>query len=171
MMPLKKIMHTGLLLLFSVVTKAQAADVFEVIVNSADHSKFVKSLNVSSLVNTLKTGSELTVFAPNNNAFSKISKSKMDSLLLPQSKDILSGIIGFHIVSGRFDTAKLIDNMKRNGGEMQLLTITGRKLTVLLEGEIIKVSDGTKAVGAVTTPDLKANNGVVHVIDAVVLPQ
>lgn len=167
----------GLLALFFALgfnflsVSAQTGDVFEVIVNSPDHSKFVKSLNASSLVNTLKTGGQLTVFAPTNEAFGKISKGRLDSLLKPEMKDVLSGIIGYHVVTGKFDAATLINNMKHGGGETQLLTISGRKLLVVQEGDKIKISDGNNMLATITTADIKGTNGIVHVIDAVVVPK
>lgn len=167
----------GLLALFFAVgfnffnASAQTGDVFEVIVNSPDHSKFVKSLNASSLVNTLKTGGQLTVFAPTNEAFGKISKGRMDSLFRPEMKEALSAIVGYHVVTGKFDAATLLNNMKHGGGETQLLTISGRKLLVVLEGDKIKISDGSNMVATITTADIKGTNGIVHVIDAVVVPK
>jgi uncharacterized surface protein with fasciclin (FAS1) repeats len=167
----------GLLVIFFALifnffsASAQTGDVFEVIVSSPDHSKFVKSLNASSLVNTLKTGGQLTVFAPTNEAFGKISKGRLDSLLKPEMKDVLSGIVGYHVVTGKFDAATLINNMKHGGGETQLLTISGKKLLVVQEGDKIKISDGANMVATITTADIKGTNGIVHVIDAVVVPK
>jgi uncharacterized surface protein with fasciclin (FAS1) repeats len=152
-------------------TFAQTGDVFETVVNSAEHSKFVKSLNASSLVNTLKTGGQLTVFAPTNEAFAKIPKGRMDTLFKPESKDILAGLVGYHVITGKFDAAALINAMKHGGGETQLLTISGKKLMVVLEGDKIKISDGANAIATVTAADIKATNGVVHVIDAVLIPK
>jgi uncharacterized surface protein with fasciclin (FAS1) repeats len=163
---------TGMLFLFFFFSaNAQTGDVFETIVNSAEHSKLVKSLNASSLVNTLKTGGQLTVFAPTNEAFAKIPKTRLDSLFRPELKDVLSGIIGYHVVTGKFDAATLLNNIKHGGGETQLLTISGKKLLVVLEGDKIKISDGTNMIATVTAADMKATNGVVHVIDAVVMPK
>jgi uncharacterized surface protein with fasciclin (FAS1) repeats len=166
-----KFLLAGLVLLANFLTNAQTGDVFEVIVQSPDHSRFVKSLNATSLVNTLKTGGQLTVFAPTNEAFAKISKGKLDSLFRPEYKDILSGVVGYHVVTGKFDAAALLDAMKHGGGETQLLTISGRKLLLVLEGDKIKISDGTNMLATVTTADIKGTNGMVHVIDAVVVPK
>jgi uncharacterized surface protein with fasciclin (FAS1) repeats len=149
---------------------AQSGDVFEVAVNSADHSKFVKALNATSLVNTIKGGT-FTVFAPTNAAFAQIPKSRLDSLFKPEYRDMLSNIIGYHIVTGKFDAATLMAALKQGGGETSLLTITGKKLLVVMEGDKIKLSDGLKTVATVTVADVKASNGVLHVIDAVVIPK
>lgn len=135
------------------------ATVVDIAVGSADHSTLVAAVKAAGLVETLSAAGPFTVFAPTNAAFDKLPAGTVDNLLKPESKADLTGILTYHVVAGSLKAADLTDGQK-------LKTVNGAELTVSIkEGKVM--IDGAN----VTAADLTAGNGVVHVLDAVVMPK
>ena len=123
------------------------------------------------MVTTLKSKGPFTVFAPTNDAFVKLPAGTVDNLLKPENKAKLAGILTYHVVAGDLDAKSVLAAIKKGGGKVVLTTVAGGKLTAaVVKGKVVLTDEkGDKAT--VTATDLKATNGVIHVIDAVLLPK
>ncbi len=133
-------------------------DIVDIAISSPDHTTLVAAVTAAGLVETLKGEGPFTVFAPTNAAFDALPKGTVEGLLKPESKDALVGILTYHVVSGAVNAASLVDGQK-------IATLQGKELTV-------KITDGNVTINGakVIAADLSGSNGVVHVIDAVLLP-
>ncbi len=150
---------------------AQPKDVVDIAIGSADHTTLVAAVKAADLVATLKGKGPFTVFAPTNAAFDKLPAGTVTNLLKPESKSQLAKILTYHVVAGNLDAAAVIKAIKGANGKAVLTTVSGGKLTASLEGDKVKLTDEAGNAGYVIAADLKGSNGVVHVIDAVVLPK
>jgi uncharacterized surface protein with fasciclin (FAS1) repeats len=149
----------------------QTKDVVDIAIGSADHTTLVTAVKAADLVGTLKGKGPFTVFAPTNAAFAKLPAGTVESLLKPESKSKLATILTYHVVSGNLDAAAVIAAVNAGKGKAEVTTVSGGKLTVTLEGNKVKLTDENGKSAFVTAADLKGSNGVVHVIDGVVLPK
>lgn len=155
---------------FTAVSTAQS-DVVDVAVSSKDHTTLVAAVKAADLVNTLKGEGPFTIFAPTNTAFEALPKGTLASLLKPEAKSKLSAILTYHVVAGNFKAADVIAAIKKGGGKFVINTVNGGSLTASLKGENVILTDANGNVATITATDLKASNGVIHVIDSVVLPK
>ncbi|WP_299211746.1 fasciclin domain-containing protein [uncultured Dokdonia sp.] len=155
---------------FSTVSIAQS-DVVDVAMSSKDHTTLVAAVKAADLVNTLKGEGPFTVFAPTNTAFDALPSGTLESLLKPEAKSKLSAILTYHVVAGNFKAADVVAAIKQGGGKFAIKTVNGGTLVASLEGDNVIITDANGNVATVTATDLKASNGVVHVIDSVVLPK
>ena len=147
-----------------------AADVVDVAIGSADHSTLVAAVKAASLVDTLKGPGPFTVFAPTNAAFDKLPAGTVDTLLKPDNQAMLSGILTYHVVVGKVMSKDLIKLIKKSGNKAEVKTVAGGTLTASLVGTSVVLTDAKGNKATVKAVDLAATNGVVHVIDAVMLP-
>ncbi|KIQ96790.1 putative Sensory subunit of low CO2-induced protein complex [Lysobacter sp. A03] len=147
-----------------------AGDIVDTASQSPDHSTLVAAVKAADLVGTLQGAGPFTVFAPTNAAFDKLPEGTVDTLLQPENKADLAGILTYHVVSGSVDAATLTDQIKDAGGKAELTTVNGGTLTAEVANGGVKLTDAKGNSAMVTTPDLMASNGVIHVIDAVLLP-
>lgn len=164
-----------IVMLFAFVTSAftmfaQTNDVVDIAISSKDHSTLVTAVKAADLVTTLKSAGPFTVFAPTNKAFGNLPKGTLDNLLKPESKATLSGILTYHVVAGNLDGAAVVAAIKAGNGKAVLTTVNGEKLTATLDGKKVVLTDAKGGKATVTVTDLKGSNGVVHVIDAVLIP-
>ena len=158
--------------LSSVSVMAQKSpDVVDVAIGSKDHTTLVAAVKAAALVETLKGKGPFTVFAPVNEAFAKLPAGTLDNLLKPENKATLVKILTYHVVAGRLDAKAVLDAIKKGGGTATVTTVSGVKLLVTLDNGKVKLTDETGGSSYVTATDLKASNGIVHVIDTVVLPK
>jgi len=162
-------MVIGAASIFSV--NAQSKDIVEVAAGSADHSTLVAAVKAADLVGTLQGAGPFTVFAPTNAAFGKLPSGTVDGLLKPEAKPALTKILTYHVVAGKLDAAAVVKAIQAGGGKAVLSTVSGGKLTASLDGGKVKLTDENGGTSWVTATDLKATNGVIHVIDSVVLPK
>ena len=147
-------------------------DIVDNAVNSADHTTLVAALKAAELVQTLKGKGPFTVFAPTNAAFGKLPAGTVDSLLKPENKAMLTKVLTYHVVAGRYDAKKLMQLIKKGGGSATLTTVSGDMLTARMNGmNGITLTDESGGSANVTTADVYQSNGVIHVIDAVALPK
>lgn len=145
-------------------------DIISNAVKSKDHTTLVAAVKAAGLVETLKSNGPFTVFAPTNAAFGRLPAGTVDGLLKPESKDTLSKILTYHVVSGRLNAKKLAAKIKAGGGRARLKTVSGGKLWAFRQGNKLYLKDEQGGFARVTIGDVYQSNGVIHVIDHVVLP-
>ena len=160
-----------MLLLMAVHVSAQQKDVVDVAIGSSAHTTLVTAVKSADLVATLKGKGPFTVFAPTNDAFSKLPAGTVDALLKPENKAKLAGILTYHVVPGKLMASDVLAAIKKGNGKVVLTTVNGGELTVTLDGGKVKITDAKGGVAYVATADLNASNGVVHVVDAVLMPK
>ena len=171
---MKKIKNAALLVaavLLSINVMAQAKkDIVSVAVGSDAHTTLVAAVKAADLVSTLQSKGPFTVFAPTNEAFAKLPAGTVDNLLLPENKATLAGILTYHVVAGKLDAKTVLAAIKKGGGKAVLTTVAGGKLTAkVVDGKVI-LMDENGGMSTVTATDLVASNGVIHVIDTVLMP-
>ena len=145
-------------------------DIIDNAVNSKDHTTLVAAVKAADLVGTLKSKGPFTVFAPVNSAFDALPAGTVDNLLKPENKAQLSSVLTYHVVAGRLSAADLQALVKKGNGKAELTTVQGQKLTVTAEGKGVSISDQSGNTAKVTTANVFQKNGVIHVIDKVLLP-
>jgi uncharacterized surface protein with fasciclin (FAS1) repeats len=145
-------------------------NIIENAVNSADHTTLVAAVKAAGLVETLEGPGPFTVFAPTNEAFNKLPAGTVDTLLKPENKDMLTKVLTYHVVAGRLSAADLKKQIREGNGTAQLTTVEGGKLWASLQGDSIVLKDEKGGTAMVTIPNVFQSNGVIHVIDSVVLP-
>jgi uncharacterized surface protein with fasciclin (FAS1) repeats len=166
-------MNKFLALLAFVMTSYTASaqkDVVDIAIGSADHTTLVTAVKAADLVGTLKGKGPFTVFAPTNSAFAKLPAGTVESLLKPESKGTLSGILTYHVVAGNLDAAAVVAAIKKGNGKAEVKTVNGGKLTLSMKGDKVMLTDAKGGSAIVAIADLKGSNGVVHVIDTVLMP-
>jgi len=139
-------------------------------VNSPDHTTLVAAVKAAGLVDTLEGSGPFTVFAPTNEAFAKLPAGTVDTLLKPENKDQLVKILTYHVVSGKITSKELIRMIKKGGGKAELKTVSGGTLTASLSMGHVVLTDEKGGTATVTIADVYQSNGIIHVIDSVLLP-
>jgi len=146
-------------------------NIIENAVNSADHTTLVAAVKAAGLVETLEGAGPFTVFAPTNEAFAKLPAGTVDMLLKPENKGTLTKVLTYHVVSGRWSAADLKKQIKAGNGTAELTTVEGGKLWASLHDDThIMLKDEKGGTALVTIPNVFQSNGVIHVIDTVVMP-
>lgn len=168
---MKKISLLLIAVVSSISAFSQGKDVVDIAVGSSDHTTLVAAVKAADLVTTLKSTGPFTVFAPTNDAFAKLPEGTVANLLKPENKAQLAKILTYHVVSGNLDAAAVADAIKKGDGKVVLTTVSGGKLTVSIDMGKVKLTDESGNSAFVTVADLKGTNGVIHVIDSVVLPR
>ena len=146
-------------------------DIIDNAVNSTDHTTLVAAVKAADLVETLKGKGPFTVFAPVNAAFAALPAGTVDSLLKPENKAQLRKVLTYHVVMGKMDTAALMKAIDAGGGKAMLTAVSGGTLTATKSGSTLMVADDSGAATKVTIPDVVQSNGVIHVVDKVLLPK
>ena len=145
-------------------------DIVDNAVNSKDHTTLVAAVKAAGLVDTLKSPGPFTVFAPTNTAFSMLPAGTVDTLLKPENKGTLTTVLTYHVVPGRLDAAALAQQIRAGGGKAMLKTASGGTLTATMRGKDVLIMDAKGNGAVVTTADVYQSNGVIHVVDKVLLP-
>jgi len=146
-------------------------NIVENAVNSKDHTTLVAAVKAAGLVETLQSAGPFTVFAPTNAAFSKLPKGTVETLVKPENKTALTGILTYHVIAGRLDSRELADRIKAGNGTAELTTVEGGKLWVMMKGKHMVVKDEKGGMAMVTIRDVYQSNGVILVIDTVLMPK
>ncbi|MFN3287239.1 MAG: fasciclin domain-containing protein [Sphingomonadaceae bacterium] len=146
-------------------------DIIENAVNSRDHTTLVAAVKAAGLVETLKGPGPFTVFAPTNAAFGKLPAGTVDTLLMPANKGALTGVLTYHVVPGRMSAQQLMQAVRAGGGMATLRTVQGGTLTARMAGNALTLTDAKGGVSRVTIADVNQSNGVIHVVDTVLMPQ
>jgi len=146
-------------------------DIVDNAVNSTDHTTLVAAVKAAGLVETLKGSGPFTVFAPTNAAFAALPEGTVPALLKPENKEQLTKVLTYHVVPGRLDAAALMKAIKRGDGKATLTTASGESLWIMMNGDRnVVVRDAKGGVAAISTYDVVQSNGVIHVVDKVLLP-
>ena len=146
-------------------------NIVENAVNSADHTTLVAAVKAAGLVESLEGPGPFTVFAPTNGAFNKLPAGTVDTLMKPENKAALTKILTYHVVAGRWSASDLMKKIKEGNGSAELTTVEGGKLWVMLhDGKHIMLKDEKGGTALVTIANVFQSNGVIHVIDTVVMP-
>jgi uncharacterized surface protein with fasciclin (FAS1) repeats len=146
-------------------------NIVENAVNSKDHTTLVAAVKAAGLVETLQGPGPFTVFAPTNEAFDKLPKGTVETLLKPENKDMLTKVLTYHVVAGRLDAAAIAAQIKAGNGKAELKTVSGGTLTAMMKGNKLVLTDENGGMATVTIKNVYQSNGVIHVIDHVVTPK
>ena len=154
------------------MTMYPTKDIVDNAVNSKDHTTLVAAVKAAGLVETLKGKGPFTVFAPTNDAFENLPAGTVESLLKPENKASLTKVLTYHVVAGKVTYNDLKDMIKKGNGKATIKTVSGGTLTAMMNGDVsITVMDESGNTANITTYDVIQSNGVIHVIDHVLLPK
>ena len=146
-------------------------NIIENAVNSKDHTTLVAAVKAAGLVETLEGKGPFTVFAPTNAAFDKLPKGTVETLLKPENKKMLQTILTYHVVAGKMNASDIAKAIKAGKGKATLKTVSGGTLTAWMKGKDLYISDESGNNAKVTIADVNQSNGVIHVVDTVLLPK
>lgn len=138
--------------------------------NSADHTTLVAAVKAAGLVDTLNSKGPFTVFAPTNDAFAQLPAGTVDTLLKPENKAMLSKVLTYHVVAGKYDSKALAKLIKKGQGKARLKTVSGGTLIAMMDGSNIVLRDEKGGTSTVTVGDVYQSNGVIHVVNSVLMP-
>jgi uncharacterized surface protein with fasciclin (FAS1) repeats len=145
-------------------------DIVDNAMNSKDHTTLVAAVKAAGLVDTLKSKGPFTVFAPTNAAFAALPAGTVDTLLMPENKDMLTKVLTYHVVAGNMDSKAIMKAIKKGNGRAMLKTVSGGMLTASMRGNDLILTDEKGGMSKVTIANVRQSNGVIHVIDTVVMP-
>ncbi|RFZ81037.1 fasciclin domain-containing protein [Mucilaginibacter terrenus] len=145
-------------------------NIVENAVNSKDHTTLVAAVKAAGLVETLQSAGPFTVFAPTNEAFNKLPAGTVDNLVKPENKATLTKILTYHVVAGKLSAADLLAKIKAGGGKAELTTVSGGVLTAMVKGKKVYLVDEKGGKSWVTIADVNQRNGVIHVVNTVLMP-
>lgn len=146
-------------------------NIVENAVNSKDHTTLVAAVKAAGLVETLMSAGPFTVFAPTNAAFEKLPAGTVETLLKPENKATLTAVLTYHVVAGKLDSKEIARLIKDGNGKAEVTTVQGGKLWLWMKGNKLMIKDEKGGMSSITIKDVYQSNGVIHVIDAVVLPK
>ncbi|HEY3430192.1 MAG TPA: fasciclin domain-containing protein [Cyclobacteriaceae bacterium] len=180
---MKKLMSsTCCLMLFSVLAFSQKTvmvggapmyptkNIIENAVNSKDHTTLVAAVKAAGLVETLQGAGPFTVFAPTNDAFAKLPAGTVENLLKPENKATLTAVLTYHVVAGKFSSADVAKAIKAGNGTAEFKTVQGGRLWAMKKGRDVVLKDEKGNISTITIMDVNQSNGIIHVIDTVVMP-
>lgn len=170
-MKMKNLLLATFAFVASTITVNAQKTIVDVAVGSKDHTTLVAAVKAADLVGTLQSAGPFTVFAPTNDAFDKLPEGTVASLLKPENKATLAKILTYHVVAGSFNAAAVVKAIKDGGGSVTLKTVSGGNLVASIKAGKVILTDEKGGVATVVATDLAASNGLVHVVDAVVLPK
>lgn len=185
MKQIKKLFFVAATFMFATVTFAQkestvmvggaamysTKDIVQNAVNSKDHTTLVAAVKAAGLVETLQSSGPFTVFAPTNEAFNMLPAGTVDNLLMAENKPALTNVLTYHVVAGRWSSAAIAKMIKDGNGKAEVKTVAGGKLWLMMDGKRLAIKDEKGGVAYVTIKDVNQSNGVIHVIDHVLLPK
>lgn len=145
-------------------------NIVENAINSKDHTTLVAAVTAAGLVDTLKSKGPFTVFAPTNSAFDALPAGTVDTLLKPENKATLTKILTYHVVAGNMNSKAIAKAIKKGNGKAMFKTVAGGMLTASMDGNTLVLTDEKGGKSRVTIADVKQSNGVIHVVDTVLMP-
>ena len=146
-------------------------NIIENAVNSKDHTTLVAAVKAAGLVETLSSAGPFTVFAPTNAAFNKLPAGTVDNLVKPENKGTLTTILTYHVVAGKMSASDIVAAIKAGNGKAMMKTFQGGTLTAKLKGKSVMLTDEKGGMSKVTIADVNQSNGVIHVVDTVLMPK
>lgn len=144
--------------------------IVEKAISSKDHTTLVAAVKAADLVETLSSDGPFTLFAPTNVAFGNLPEGTVETLLKPENKKQLQTVLTYHVIAGKFNAKDVIAAIEKGDGMAELKTVSGGTLTAMLEDGSVKIKDSNGNISTVTVADLNQSNGVIHVVDGVLLP-
>ena len=169
---LKKLAFFAIVALVSFGVQAQKSKtIVENAVASKDFTTLVAAVQAADLVETLSSAGPFTVFAPTNAAFAKLPAGTVENLLKPENKEMLTAILTYHVVAGNLDSKAVVAAIKKGNGSVTLTTVQGGKLNASLSGANVILTDENGNTSTIVAVDIMCSNGVVHVIDTVIMPK
>ncbi|SFN63031.1 Uncaracterized surface protein containing fasciclin (FAS1) repeats [Bizionia echini] len=166
-----KSLIVSLMLLLVCNVQAQDKNIVETASGSNDFSTLVAAVKAADLVDVLSSKGPFTVFAPTNAAFNKLPDGTVEGLLKPESKETLQMILKYHVVSGSVMAADVVDMIKTSNGKATIVTVSGNKLMAQMKDGAVYLVDENGNWSKITATDMKTSNGVIHVVDSVLLPK
>ena len=166
----QKMMHKEKTVMVGGAAMYPTKNIVENAVNSKDHTTLVAAVKAAGLVETLESKGPFTVFAPTNEAFNKLPAGTVKTLLMPENKAKLASVLTYHVVAGKITSKELAAGIKKGNGKFTAKTVQGEKLTFTMKGKNIFISDTKGNKAQVTIADVNQSNGVIHVIDTVLMP-
>src|SRR6266850_7612957 len=148
----------------------KSRDIVDNAMNSQDHTTLVAAVKAAGLVATLKSKGPFTVFAPTNEAFEKLPAGTVETLVKPENKATLTKILTYHVLAGRFDSQAIAKRIRKGGGSAKFKTVSGDTLTASMSGNDLILRDEKGGTSRVTIGNVYQSNGVIHVVDSVLLP-
>jgi uncharacterized surface protein with fasciclin (FAS1) repeats len=145
-------------------------DIVDNAVNSKDHTTLVAAVKAAGLVDTLKSKGPFTVFAPVNSAFDALPAGTVDTLLREENKPMLTKVLTYHVVMGKMDSKSIMKAIKKGNGKAMFKTVAGGMLTASMNGNTLVLTDEKGGMSRVTIADVRQSNGVIHVVDTVLMP-
>ena len=145
-------------------------NIVENAVNSKDHTTLVAAVKAAELVEVLSSDGPFTVFAPTNKAFEALPEGTVETLIKEENKSKLQSVLTYHVLAGDFKAADIVNAIKKGNGKATFKTVSGADITAMMDGKNVKVKDAAGNVATVTIADVNQSNGVIHVIDTVLLP-
>ncbi len=145
-------------------------DIIDNAVNSKDHTTLVAAVKAAGLVDTLKSKGPFTVFAPTNSAFDALPAGTVDTLLKPENKPMLTKVLTYHVVAGKMDSKAIMKAIKKGNGKAMFKTVAGGTLTAMMDGNTLVLTDEKGGKSMVTIADVRQSNGVIHVVDTILMP-
>ena len=152
-------------------TMPEEQTIAEIAMANEDFSTLVTAVKAAGLAETLNSEGPYTVFAPTNAAFDKLPEGTVESLVEPTNKEKLAGILTYHVLEGEYKAADIVKAIKDNNGSFTVVTVEGESLIAMLDGENVVLTDAAGNESTVVMTDVEASNGVIHAIDAVVMPK
>jgi uncharacterized surface protein with fasciclin (FAS1) repeats len=168
--PLQAAMSTSKTVMVGGAPMYPTKNIIENAVNSKDHTTLVAAVKAAGLVETLSGAGPFTVFAPTNAAFGKLPAGTVETLVKPENKATLTKILTYHVVPAKMSAADVVAAIKKGGGKAVLTTVQGGKLTATMMGKTVMLTDAKGGMSHVTIADVNQSNGVIHVIDTVLMP-
>lgn len=155
----------------AMTAETEAGTIVAVAQGNENFSTLVAAVTAAGLGETLSGAGPFTVFAPTNDAFAKVDKATLDGLMKPESKNALTGLLTYHVVSGKLMAADVAKAITDGGGKAELTTVQGQKLTASMEGDKVILTDANGGKSTIAMTDVAASNGVIHAIDTVIMPK
>jgi uncharacterized surface protein with fasciclin (FAS1) repeats len=153
------------------VVEEVAPNIVAVAAGNDNFTTLVAAVQAAGLVETLSSTGPFTVFAPTNDAFAKLPAGTVESLLTPESKDALTGILTYHVVAGKFEAAAVIEAINANDGKFTVETVQGGSIDLSLKDGNVMLTDAKGGMATVVIADVAASNGVIHALDTVLMPE
>lgn len=146
-------------------------DIVSNAVNSKDHTTLVAAVKAAGLVETLQGDGPFTVFAPTNSAFEKLPEGTVSTLLKKENKEKLQAVLTYHVLAGKYNAKAIAKAIKKGDGKAVFTTVNGSELTAMMDGDNVVLKDTSGNTATVTIADVNQSNGVIHVVDTVVIPK
>ena len=153
------------------VVEEAKPNIVEVAAGNDAFTTLVAAVTAAELVETLSSEGPFTVFAPTNDAFVKLPEGTVENLLLPENKATLTGILTYHVVSGKFEAAAVIEAINANDGKFTVTTVQGGSIDLSLKNGNVMLTDAKGGMSTIVIADVAASNGVIHALDSVVMPE